>query len=428
MTRYVGIKNNYICVVSDKPLTSSGLQVMELPPELEHLSATEIITNCRISNEGKIKCKFSKKPANNLKLALVGNWKMKCGIATYAENLWQEVVKHVKDYKLFIEEQDVFTEDIYKLGNQKLSTDQVSICWKRGVSPQHLIEELKEYDPDIIWIQHEFGLWPNAGQWLSLMHQLNDYRIIVTQHSVFHHKDKTICEAAIPEIVTHLQGGYELLKNEKQVPGKVYVIPHGCTPCTNKERFWNIYNSNHTIIQAGFLFRYKGWQETIKATRILKDKYPDIFFTGLCSESDHNKAEHQIYYKELSILINSLDLQNNVSLIRGYQSDQTWDSYFRTNKVAVFPYISESKHEVFGASGAARVAMEKYLPVITSYANHFSDLPTIKAQDAESIAKEIDKLFSDHQLVKDQLKKQVEFLEENSWENVAKQYIRLFET
>lgn len=56
------------------------------------------------------------------------------------------------------------------------------------------------------------------------------------------------------------------------------------------------------------------------------------------------------------------------------------------------------------------------------------DLPTIKAQTAEEIATEIDKLFSNSKLVKEQIQKQLNFLEENSWSKVAEQHIKIFET
>lgn len=424
--RYAGVKNNKICVISDDLITNENLEVIEISEELSHITSSELLTNCRVRN-GKIISKFAKKNAIDMKVALVGNWKMKCGIATYSENLWSEIVKHVGDFKLFIENNEYSLGKLNEIGGKEFSADKVSTCWKRGHSLYDLVKELKEYDPDIILIQHEFGLWPNAMHWLSFMNQLSDYRVIVTMHSVFHHKDKTIIEAAIPEIVVHLEGAKQILTEEKNIPGKVYVIPHGCYPCTNRERLWNFYKSDHTLIQAGFLFRYKGWEDSLKAIKILKDKYPDVFFTGLCSESDSNKVEHQLYYNQLMELIDELGIQENVSLIRGYQSDQTWDSYFRTNKIAIFPYVSEPGHEVFGASGAARIAMTKYIPVITSYGNHFSDLPTIKVKSAEEMAQEIDKLFSNSQLISDQLKKQVLFLEQNSWEKVAKQYISLFE-
>jgi len=424
--RYAGIKNNKICVIADDLIENEELQLIEVPQELSHIPSIDLIASCRIK-DGKIISKLARIPAKKMKVALVSNWKMRCGIATYSENLWAEVIKDISDFKLFIENNDTATGPLNEIGGQTISPDKVVACWKRGQSLQELIKELKEYDPDVIWIQHEFGLWPNAMYWLSLMSQLSNYRVVVTMHSVFHHKDKTIVEAAIPEIVVHLDGAYDVLKNQKHIPGKVYVIPHGCYPCTNRERLWNFYKSEKTFMQFGFGFRYKGWENSIRATAILKQKYPDVFFTGLFSESTHNKAEHELYYNELMELVSQLGVEENIAILRGYQSEETLDSYMRTNQATLFPYVSHPAHEVFGASGAARVAMSKGLPVVTSSVNHFSDLPTIKADSPEEIAKALEDLFLNPTKREAQINKQISYLNDNTWENVAKRYVSLFE-
>lgn len=425
MARFIGVKHNRICVVSDNIFNNSGLEVIELPPDLHHLPPAELMTNCSIRN-GQVIYKYHKKPIGQIKLALVGNWKMRCGIATYSENLWPEVAKHVGDFKLFIEKNDIPTGDIYQFGDSFLDESQVVSCWKRGESLRELIKELKEYAPDIIWIQHEFGLWSNASYWLSMMSQLSDYRIVVTMHSIFHHKDKTIVEAAMPEIVSHLEGGRKLLQEEKGLTSKIHVIPHGCYKFDN-ERLWNFYKSERTFMQFGFGFRYKGWENSIRATAILKEKYPDVFFTGLFSESPYAKLDHQVYYTELMDLVNELGIQENVALLRGYQSDEVLDSFLRTNRATIFPYVSHPNHEVFGASGAARMAMSKGLPVITSSVNHFSDLPTLKADTPEEMAKALETMFTVSSARENQLAVQLSYLNDNTWEKVGLRYIKIFE-
>lgn len=426
MPKFAGIKNNLICVVADTKFSMDGLDVIPIPEEFESYSSYDLVTKLKYKN-GALVVKRGKKLAKNLRVAFVGNWKMRCGIATYSENLWPEIAKRVGDFKLFIEKNENSTGNLYQIGDVTIDPEKVSACWKRGEQLQDLVAQLKAYDPDVIFIQHEFGLWPNAMYWLSFMNQLQDFRVIVTMHSVFHHRDKTICEAAMPEIVVHLEGAKNVLKNEKKIPGLVHVIPHGCFPCVDKERLWNFYKSDHTVIQQGFGFRYKGWELSIRAVAILKQKYSDVFFTGLFSESPYNMIEHQMYYDELMLLVKELGVEENVAIIRGYQSDETMDSYLRTNKVALFPYTSHPDHEVFGVSGAARVAMSKAIPVITTSVNHFSDVPTIKADTPNEIAIELDKLFSDHKACETQVEKQIEFLENNTWEMIALRYIALFE-
>ncbi len=426
MARFVGVKNGQIHLISDTKFHHAGMEAIELPAELDSVESQELIENYQFKNN-QIVLKHQRGKAKDLRIALVSNWKMHCGIAIYSEKLWAHVVPHIKDFKLFVERQE-FTGPTNTIKDITFSEDKVVACWERGESLLELVSELKQYDPDIIWIQHEFGIFPNARYWLAMLTQLNDYRIIVTMHSVFHHKDKTIIEAPIPEIIVHLEGARDVLKNEKGVPGKIYTVPHGCDPCTDRNKLWNFYKSEQTFLQFGFGFRYKGWENSIRATAILKEKYPDVFFTGLFSESKGNKVEHQLYYNELISLIKELKLEDNIALIKSYQSDETLNSYIRTNQASVFPYIQHPAHEVFGASGAARYVMAKGVPVITSSGNHFSDLPTIKADSPEDIAYELDLLFSDWKLRDKQINDQLEYINKNSWENVAQLHLKIFES
>lgn len=422
--RFIGHRDGRIVLVSDKPLTSTDFQVMELPVEFESYSSEQLILECQVRDQ-IVYSKSMKRNPSELKIAFVGNWKMSCGISTYSEKLWPEILGKAKDYRLFIEENSNPTQELDETKFGKLDLAKIIPCWKRGENLGKLITAIKEFDPDIVFIQHEFGLFPVARYWLSLMTQLDRYRVVVTIHSTFHHADKTIVEAAIPELVVHLEGARKLLTEEKKIPGKVYVIPHGCDDF-QPGKLWNFYRTPNTFIQAGFGFEYKGWGNSLKAVALLKDKYPDVYFTGLFSESDFNKAAHQLYYNELLKMIEELGIQDHAALIRGFQSDESLDSYLRTNSVAVFPYISQPKHEVWGASGAARLAMSKGLPVISSSVNHFSDLPTLKADSPEAIADHLDRLFSSKTAKEQQVKRQAKYLKENSWANVAQKYLDLF--
>jgi hypothetical protein len=91
------------------------------------------------------------------------------------------------------------------------------------------------------------------------------------------------------------------------------------------------------------------------------------------------------------------------------------------------PYVSSAEHECFGASGFGPFVMSKGIPLITSEIHHFSNLPTLKAKSPEDIAMYLDQLFSSNELVEKQIAIQNQYLIENSWANVAKKYISIFE-
>lgn len=424
--RFVGAKNGSIKVVSNTKFENSNYSVIPVPESLSAFSNEDLIKNFKV-HSGEIMKKRTDLPTSKQKIAFVGNWKMKCGISTYSENLLPHLAKEFGHVKLFIEENSEPTGDVYELDKSAhLTEDQVVICWKRGESLKQLVKELKDYNPDIILIQHEFGLWHNASRWLSFMTQISQFRVFVTMHSVFYHEDKTICEAAMQNIIVHLDGAKKVLKELKKVPGKVTVIPHGCYDYS-PARLWNFYKTEKTFLQFGFGFRYKGWENSIRAVAILKEKHPDVFFTGLFSESPFNEADHQIYYEELTELVNQLGLEENVAIIRGYQSDECLDSYLKTNTAAVFPYVSHPDHEVFGASGAARLAMARGCAVVTTRVNHFSDIPSLKGDTPEEIANALDAVFSSKPACAAQISVQKAYVSENSWKKIAQKYIKLFE-
>lgn len=426
MKRFVGVRNNKIVIVSDHKFSDDSVVVYELPQEFSDASSFELMTRVRVI-DGKFVSKMSEKNISQMRIAFVGNWKMQCGISSYSENLWPAVAQHFAEFRLFVEKNAEPTSKLNVMGKTEIPESHVIQCWSRGESLDELVRQIQSFDPDIVWIQHEFGLWSNARHWLSMMSRLADFRVIVTMHSVFRHRDKTIVEAAMPEIVVHLEGAKHVLKEEKKLSNSVYVIPHGCNQVEESEKLWNFYRSSKTYMQFGFGFRYKGWEESIHAASILKQKYEDVFFTGLFSESHFAAKEHQLYYDELMELIERLGLQENVAIIRGYQSDEALDSFLRTNQASVFPYVSHPAHEVWGASGAARIAMSKSIPVITSRINHFSDIPSIKASTPQEIADSLEKLFLDWKVKRAQINTQNAFVRENSWEKVAQLYIQIFE-
>ena len=426
MPKYIGFRNGKIYIVSDTNFNDKNSQTLLLPSELEGLTSDKLMLDYTVKN-GKVLHKNDGRKAKELKIAFVSNYAMECGIALYGESLYSEIINHIGDYKLFIEKNENPIHPFDLINGKNIPKDKVVQCWKRGESLQQLVQEIKAYDPDLILINHEPGLFPNSRYWISMMTQLSGYRVITTMHSVYRHQDKTIVEATMPEIIVHLDGAKNVLVNEKKLSAKIYVIPHGTIPSNKEPPLWNFYKTNYTFMQQGFLFRYKGFTNSIEATRILKDKYIDIYFTGLCSESPMARQEHETYYNELLELVRKYGLEDNVGLIRGYQSDTVLSSFLRMNKAAVFPYVSNKEHECFGSSGAAPYAMSKEIPIITSNIHHFSGLPSIRAENPQQIAEALDQLFTDEQLRSAQIERQNQYLIDNSWENVALKYLAIMQ-
>lgn len=417
MARRVGCRGERVVLITsgNNVLLGTECFTLDIPDHMAHLTDDELLERGRVVS-GKLEDDSAVKPTKGLRVAMVGAWGIPCGIATYAEALWPEVGKLVGDWCVFAEENaGVGDSEHVKAGT-----------WKRGQPMGKLVEALYAYKPDVVLIQHEYGLFPDARHWLSLMCRLKPLRPIVTMHSVYHHADKGICEAATPEMVVHSELAKQVLR-EKGIEHKpIHVINHGCGPVA-KKRLHNLYKTPNRFMQFGFGFRYKNWEASIGAVALLKPELPDIFFTGLFSEGMFSMQEHDRYYAELMAMAAKLGVEEHIALIRGFQSEQSLDAFLGTNSVACFPYKNDLNHIVFGASGAARRAMQAAIPSIISNVPHFADLVGIcpAADTAEELAGHVKRLLTKPEDRKAVLHRQEAFMRDHSWAKMAEAYVKL---
>lgn len=410
MEVYIGYNKKRIIFVSECE-TTSDCSILKYNTEVPFQTLVE---NYEI-RRGNLMEK-NKYTAENLRVAFVSVYGINCGISTYAEALIPTIGSKVKEYKIFAEYADNAPED-----------PNVIRCWKRGESLIKLADEIHSYSPDIVYLNHEYGIWPVASHWLAFISEMQQYKTYTILHSVYHHKDKLICEAGLKNIVVHTETAKKVLVEEKKVTGKVEIIPHFCIPCKDSSKYWNLYSTKHTLFQLGFGFRYKGWQTALEVVAKLKEKYPDIFYTGIFSEGAFSKTIHDEYFEELSKKTVDLGIRENVAILRGYQSDEVIDAFLRTNQVAIFPYKLDPEHINYGVSGAARLAMRTGIPTVVSNASLFDDLDSVcsRSGSVDDFVKEITKLFESKEEYELQQERQNEFLIKNSIENIANQYIKL---
>lgn len=391
-------------ISKEKPIRIAGNKTFNIPKLTDDKSLV-----------GKKLILGQPKPLNELRVAGICNWGDQCGIATYSEQIVPELRKHVKEVKIFAEEMD--------------GDDSVIRCWKRGQSCTGLIEKIREYAPDVVFIQHEFGIFPKATHFLKLLEMLDGIPYVITLHSVYEHLDKTICTSYIKNIITHSQNGYDCLCRMGH-RGQVFVLPHGCNFYDKVEPLWNIFQNEKTIIQFGFGFEYKGLDQAVEAVSILKnrsDEFKDIFYCFLCSESNHTRSIQTRYYNEIRKLVEEKGLEDNVVVLRGYLSEEHMQNFLRTAKLAVFPYKNDPHNTVYGSSGAVRKAMSNGIPVIASDCHLFDDLEGVvpRPSNPKELADEIAKVFtsSDHKV--EMLRKSQTFVKENSWAKVGRKYAEI---
>jgi glycosyltransferase involved in cell wall biosynthesis len=117
-----------------------------------------------------------------------------------------------------------------------------------------------------------------------------------------------------------------------------------------------------------------------------------------------------------------LGITGNVTINRGFVSEDVLLSLIRTVKLCVLPYANHPEHDVRAASGAARMIIPTTTPLIVSGVHLFDDLEGVvpRVRDDFELYQEIDNIFSNYEKCStEQISKRKEFLRNTSWENVA---------
>ena len=388
-----------------------------------YLSVGLFFTGFKKSFFQKKEIKTSKKT----KVAFIGNYSAACGISTYNENLLKELREFV-DLRLFAE--------YLKEGEYSEDPDWIVRCWSRKEHPKlDLIKNIIAWNPDIVHISHEYGIFPYAFQFTSLVSNLRarGIKVVTTFHSIYEHIDKTVTENSSDYIVVHTDEAAEVLVKKGIARNKIKVIPHGSS--SNEEErlvdsLWNTWNSEHTIFQPGFLFSYKGHERVLRAVAKLKDKYPDIHYIIQGSENQFTQKEHDELYKKLISEADRLGISHNITINRGFVSIDVLMSYIRTVKCCVLPYQTHKEHDVRATSGIARLVLSTTTPLVVSDVHLFDDLKGIVpiVKNDNELAEAIDSIFSGTDEVNKHLEKRIEFIKSTSWQNVAKYTKEYYDT
>lgn len=395
-------------------------------------STTPVITNLykciettkHIPNPVGKKIVFQDQGASGgIRLAVICNWDSECGIATYAKYLVDSLAPKVDALKIFSE----------KTNREKLDTPyNVTYCWRRGEPMRSAVEDVLEWQPTIVLIQHEYGIFPKTSYMLQMLQLLENTPYVVTMHSVYEHLDKTVVSSAMKNLVVHTTTGQACLRRLGN-RSRTWVIPHGCVVLDDTTELWNTWQTDYPIVQFGFGFGYKGVDTALEALSLLKKrhgkKYQRVFYTYFCSENEYIKNIIDEYVSKLTGIVKNLGLDDNVAIVRGYQTEQTINNCLRTSRLALFPYKTDPKNVVYGASGAVRIAMANGVPVIASCSHMFDDLDGVlpRPKNAEQLAEAIDHTFSNESYRKTLLDRSARYVRDNSWNTTADRYLSVFQ-
>lgn len=306
-------------------------------------------------------------------IVLISTYNADCGIATYSRDLVLSLKK--ENVNVFVIAEAKHRDLIPK--SEILEEIPVYRVWKRDAAYESqfglssIVRLLKNCKvlPDIVHIQHEFGIFPdNAGFW-RLIDELSTMKIAVaiTLHTVmpppanigfFRLFNNNV------KIISHTNAARAILNN--YYPFATYCIPHGVPQILLAPESTEYVN----FMCLGFISPSKGHGDIIKAFAETWEHSGGckLHIVGLCRDLG--------YLDKLNSQITSLALQDHILIDEGFKPAKEIETYLNTAQVIV---LGGGRTSPFSASGQLAQAIGAGLPVIAK------NIPIYRSQPSPSV-------------------------------------------
>tara|TARA_B100000579_G_scaffold318257_1_gene267790 strand:- start:18828 stop:22502 length:3675 start_codon:yes stop_codon:yes gene_type:complete len=317
-------------------------------------------------------CKFSNQKS---KIACISTWNRRCGIASYARNIFTSFRERVTIFSP-LEDYNTSDDDDFD----------VIPSWSLDPSLQDfscLLEHIREECITSIVIQFNYGFY-DFTQLSNLIYDLkrSKINIILLMHSTKdpdHDKTKKLSLIISSlrlcnRIIVHTISDLNRLKN-LNIVDNVCLLPQGILHFNSKNNFLksikkSLSNEIYSIASYGFCLPNKGFKELIKAIFLLNNRGIRVrlnIYSALYND------EYNWYYEELQNLVTNLNLGGSVFIHDEYMQDQETLHRLSCQDCLVFPYQSSNE----SSSAAVRHGLASLVPVLVTPHPIFDDISEI---------------------------------------------------
>ncbi len=313
----------------------------------------------------------------NFKLGLLTTWHARCGIASYSKNLFSEINDDLIVFSPYEEEQTTNPSNkiipIWHLNNEIQNFDNLY---------QMIISE----DISTLFIQFNYGLFcfSSLSQLIDQLYEKNINIVILLHATIDPHNDEKkrlsslrTCLLKCNRVFVHSIDDLNRLK-ALEITQNVSLLTHGITdlfPKVNLSKSLSRklkFTNTKKIASYGFCLPGKGYKELIHAIGLLKETDIDV---SLTIYSAIYNDQYKYFYVELKELIHQLKLDNFVSIVPEYMSDQDTLNALSVFDCIVFPYQKSNE----SSSASVRQGIASLRPVLVTPVDIFADASDLVA-------------------------------------------------
>ena len=356
---------------------------------------------------------------------------IECGIATYTQYLTDALL----DQKM----------DIYVVSHRGGNGKNVfaAFDYEDGDLAEKAFSMMTRLTPDIVHIQHEFGLYGKHHGVsvipLILKFRLAGMPVVTTLHTVYDkisYEHLVIINSIIENsdaIIVHETYQLEALKHyfkEKSLLDKIHVVPHGAReikPVENAKAGLGIPDNTKVVLMIGYFRPNKGFERIIRLwSRIVeRHKVNDIL---LMVAGKIRGIEYRDYRNMLFSEINSSPINDKIRVVRGQISQDSFDAIISASDVVALPYSISSQ------SGIVAHCLAFGKPIVTSNTPVMASLikeihSGIICDTDEEYIDNIDRILSDNNLRKEFSDNALRYVRDNiAWSKIAGRHVEIYKT
>ena len=367
-------------------------------------------------------------PAPNLlKVAIVSTWRQFCGIATYSRDLARALIKFGHHVVVLAEEgvsPDTANEDGFDAPYLE--------CWRRDITGYGaLIKIIEQERPDIIHVQHEYGLFPDTAAFAVLIETLRRHaHVVVTMHTISGHDrglgpdhDRKAAFSADAAVV-HSWTALDALGRPigRQIP--VVHIPHGTREgCRRMDRDparaqLGILQDAFAVASVGFIGREKRFEDVgLAVVKTMAHIQNIAWIAGGRSTSDK--------FERIRAWVEGREALCRRAVLYGrYLSDDDYDVVFGAADVVVF----NSNPTPHSTSGQLHLALAYGMPVVAARVALYDDADACgeRFDGAVELAKVLTRLGLERDRLGGMAARSAEVARITAWSRIAAMHDQLY--
>lgn len=277
-----------------------------------------------------------------------------CGIAYYSDQYIKALKKHAKKTNKRVSIKIIAHTDAKKADYPII--DLKDRNWNKKV-----LRAIKKEKPDVVHIQHEYGLYETYGdgnkRLLELIADLKKERIptVMTYHSIYRRLEKPH-KYFVKESLSLLNAGIfhedyqkDCLKNNIGIiPGNVYVLPHGSRDDINidKEKAKKSFNYSDKLVvgSAGIASDRKGYRTLIRQWPKVVKKFPNVLLS--LEIKPHKAKETRLYINDVMKQVMKSSVSQNIEITVKDYGEIEFYKKLGSFDILALPYKSESQSGV----------------------------------------------------------------------------------